>query len=276
MQSLIDIEAAAWAGCTRGPHPRRYCPPSGGRNSQHQHRPDRRTCRTRHAESWRESLDNVIATGVPHASVYMLEVDEDSRLGRELIAGGTRYHAHFVPDDDAPPIFTSRPVSVERGWHPPVRDFQFARPGFESRHNLKYWTRQPYLGFGVDAHSMLLSAPAKRSPLRDARCAGKVCQRFSPSENAGINRRRSRRNILFGIAPEPWSGPGPHCRTIRPARASSTAAHNRGSRKTKIAGAIRKFHSPDEPRPPAIQRSLPHFLIPDPRSQAPALVTPSV
>src|SRR5207245_1879045 len=31
----------------------------------------------------------------------------------------------------------------------------FARPGFESRHNLKYWTRQPYAGFGVDAHSML-------------------------------------------------------------------------------------------------------------------------
>ena len=31
----------------------------------------------------------------------MLEVDEDSRLGRELIAGGTRYHAHFVPDDGA-------------------------------------------------------------------------------------------------------------------------------------------------------------------------------
>ena len=33
----------------------------------------------------------------------------------------------------------------------------FARPGFESKHNLKYWTRQPYIGFGVDAHSMLLS-----------------------------------------------------------------------------------------------------------------------
>ena len=31
----------------------------------------------------------------------------------------------------------------------------FARVGFESKHNLKYWTRQPYLGFGVDASSML-------------------------------------------------------------------------------------------------------------------------
>ena len=41
-----------------------------------------------------------IASGVPHVSVYMLEVDEESRLGRELIADGTRYHAHFVPDED--------------------------------------------------------------------------------------------------------------------------------------------------------------------------------
>ncbi len=53
------------------------------------------------AESWEFSLAEAIATGVPHVSVYMLEVDEDSRLGRELLAGGTRYHAHFVPDEEA-------------------------------------------------------------------------------------------------------------------------------------------------------------------------------
>ena len=53
------------------------------------------------AVSWQESLAETIATGVPHVSVYLLEVDEDSRLGREVMAGGTRYHAHFVPDEDA-------------------------------------------------------------------------------------------------------------------------------------------------------------------------------
>ena len=51
-------------------------------------------------ESWKASLDQLIASEVPHASIYMLEVDEDSRLGRELIAGGQKYHAHFVPDED--------------------------------------------------------------------------------------------------------------------------------------------------------------------------------
>ena len=45
------------------------------------------------AESWEFSLAETIAAGAQHVSVYMLEVDEDSRLGRELLAGGTRYHA---------------------------------------------------------------------------------------------------------------------------------------------------------------------------------------
>jgi oxygen-independent coproporphyrinogen III oxidase len=110
-------------------------------------------------ESWNESLSATIATGVPHASVYMLEVDEDSRLGRELIAGGTRYHAHFVPDDDSVADFYAAACEMlEAAGIAQYEISNFARPGFASRHNLKYWIRHPYLGFGVDAHSMLLSA----------------------------------------------------------------------------------------------------------------------
>lgn len=44
----------------------------------------------------------------------------------------------------------------------------FAREGFEPRHNLKYWTRQPYLGFGVDAHSMLPASQRLRAEGIDA------------------------------------------------------------------------------------------------------------
>ncbi|MBZ5505713.1 MAG: radical SAM family heme chaperone HemW [Acidobacteriia bacterium] len=109
--------------------------------------------------SWEYSLDQAIATGVPHVSVYMLEVDEDSRLGRELIAGGTRYHAHFVPDDDLTAEFYE--TACDRLNAAGIEQYEisnFARAGFESKHNLKYWTRQPYLGFGVDAHSMLRAA----------------------------------------------------------------------------------------------------------------------
>ena len=108
------------------------------------------------AGSWRESLDVLIETAVPHASVYMLEVDEDSRLGRELIAGGQKYHAHFVPDEDVTADLYG--MACQRLQNAGIIQYEisnFARPGFRSQHNLKYWTRQPYLGFGVDAHSML-------------------------------------------------------------------------------------------------------------------------
>jgi len=109
-------------------------------------------------ESWDESLNRLIGTGVPHASVYMLEVDEESRLGRELIAGGQKYHAHFVPDEDLTADFYE--IACDRLNAAGIQQYEisnFARTGLESKHNLKYWTRKPYLGFGVDAHSMLQS-----------------------------------------------------------------------------------------------------------------------
>ncbi len=121
------------------------------------------------AESWHVSLEETIATDVPHVSVYMLEVDEDSRLGRELLAGGTRYHAHFVPDDEATADFYLAACErLDAAGVPQYEISNFARQGFQSRHNLKYWTRQPYLGFGVDAHSMLESAGADPGAVRFA------------------------------------------------------------------------------------------------------------
>jgi oxygen-independent coproporphyrinogen III oxidase len=107
-------------------------------------------------ESWRRSVAEAIATEAPHVSVYMLEVDEESRLGRELIAGGKRYHAHFVPDEDAiADFYLEACAALNSAGIAQYEISNFAREGFESQHNLKYWTRQPYLGFGVDAHSML-------------------------------------------------------------------------------------------------------------------------
>ncbi len=108
------------------------------------------------ADSWDFSVSEAIATSAPHVSVYMLEVDDDSRLGRELIAGGARYHAHFVPDEDKTADFYQQ--ACEMLTAAAIAQYEisnFARGALQSRHNLKYWTRQPYLGFGVDAHWML-------------------------------------------------------------------------------------------------------------------------
>src|SRR5271165_6360404 len=126
-------------------------------------------------ESWDFSLAETLATGVPHVSVYMLEVDEDSRLGTELLAGGSRYHAHFVPDDDlTADLYLTACDRLESGGAQQYEISNFARPvthgiGLrDSRHNLKYWTRQPYLGFGVDAHSMLVSCLPDAEAIRFA------------------------------------------------------------------------------------------------------------
>ena len=113
------------------------------------------------AASWAESLDAVIASGVDHVSVYMLEVDEDSRLGRELIGPGVRYGAHAAPGDDL--VAELYAQACERFTGAGIAQYEisnFARAGRESRHNLKYWTRAPYLGFGLDAHSMLYAGGA--------------------------------------------------------------------------------------------------------------------
>lgn len=109
--------------------------------------------------SWDESVAALLDAGAPHASVYMLEVDEDSRLGRELLSGGARYGAGLVPGDDAIARMYER--SIERLAAAGLTQYEisnFSRPGLESRHNLRYWHRRPYLGVGLDASSALRAA----------------------------------------------------------------------------------------------------------------------
>jgi oxygen-independent coproporphyrinogen-3 oxidase len=106
--------------------------------------------------SWGESLSVLIDCGVTHASVYMLEVDEDSRLGREMLAGGVRYFAELVPSDDT--IARMYEIAIEQLDGAGLKQYEisnFAKCGHESRHNLRYWQRKPYLGVGLDASSML-------------------------------------------------------------------------------------------------------------------------
>jgi oxygen-independent coproporphyrinogen III oxidase len=107
-------------------------------------------------QSWRYSIEQAIASDVPHVSIYMLEVDEESRLGKEMLANGTRYHASMVPsEDDAAAWYQLACENLDGAGLLQYEISNFARQGHSSRHNLKYWKRQPYIGFGLDAHSML-------------------------------------------------------------------------------------------------------------------------
>jgi oxygen-independent coproporphyrinogen-3 oxidase len=105
-------------------------------------------------ESWGESLEELRKLAPEHVSVYLLEVDEGSRLGLEILQGGARYSAGAVPGDDEMADFYETACSFleNLGFHH-YEISNWAKPGFESRHNLKYWRREAYLGFGAGAHS---------------------------------------------------------------------------------------------------------------------------
>ena len=134
--------------------------------------------------SWQKSLDEVTASEVQHVSIYMLEVDEDSRLGRELLAGGSRYHAHFVPDEELTvELYAEACERLNAAGLQQYEISNFARAAKESRHNLKYWTRRPYMGFGVDAHSMLHSSSPPYDAIRFA--MPESLEEFSQRQNVG-------------------------------------------------------------------------------------------
>jgi len=136
-------------------------------------------------QSWRNSLADAVAVGVPHVSVYMLEVDDDSRLGREVIVGGTKYHAHFVPDEDlTADLYELAREDLEKAGIAQYEISNFAKQGFESRHNLKYWQRHPYLGFGVDAHSMLeATRPRNADPSLREPASPVTSRRFATADS---------------------------------------------------------------------------------------------
>jgi oxygen-independent coproporphyrinogen-3 oxidase len=104
--------------------------------------------------SFQESLAWIEKLAPPHVSVYMFEIDDDSRLGQEVLLNGTRYGAPAVPGDEL--VADLYEIAVDELSRLGIQRYEisnFARPGFESLHNLKYWRLEPYIGFGADAHS---------------------------------------------------------------------------------------------------------------------------
>jgi len=105
-------------------------------------------------DTWQNSLDELIQLGPEHVSIYLLEVDEESRLGSELLRGGTKYSASAVPtDDQMAEFYDLARAQLSHAGYQQYEISNFAKPGFASQHNRKYWRREPYLGFGAGAHS---------------------------------------------------------------------------------------------------------------------------
>ncbi len=126
--------------------------------------------------SWAASVRMLAEAPVDHASVYMFELDEDSRLGAEALQGGTRYGAALLPHEDrVADWYVEACEHLAAAGLAQYEISNFARHSSRSRHsgrsrhNERYWLREPYLGLGVDAHSMLrgLDGAAARFAVED-------------------------------------------------------------------------------------------------------------
>jgi oxygen-independent coproporphyrinogen III oxidase len=118
-------------------------------------------------DSWRYSLTETIRLSPQHVSIYMMEIDEGSRLGLEVLNNGSRYSARQLPTEEAMADFYELAQrELQSAGYEQYEISNWAKPGFASQHNLKYWRREPYLGFGAGAHSF--SGTQRWSNLHDA------------------------------------------------------------------------------------------------------------
>lgn len=102
-------------------------------------------------QSFRETLDVAIALGAGHISIYMLDLEEGSVLQRQVASNTVA-----LPDDDL--VARLYVDAIDRLQNAGLAQYEisnFARAGEESRHNLRYWRREHYFGFGLGAHSFL-------------------------------------------------------------------------------------------------------------------------
>jgi len=97
---------------------------------------------------WQSTLERVLALEPDHLSCYGLKVEEGTPLHARVLAG------EQLPDDDAQvDMYLWAVERLEGAGFVQYEISNFARPGFASRHNLRYWQLRPYLGFGPGAHS---------------------------------------------------------------------------------------------------------------------------
>ena len=102
-------------------------------------------------DSWRSSMECALSLGLQHISFYSLQIEEGTPLYEDYKAG-----RETTPDweENRQMYHAAREMLAEAGYHH-YEISNAAMPGFECRHNLKYWMMQDYLGFGESAWSFI-------------------------------------------------------------------------------------------------------------------------
>ncbi len=100
-------------------------------------------------EEWKESLEKALASGIHHISAYSLKVEEDTVLYHWRAQGKFQE----MDDDQERKLYHNGVRLIEDHGFKQYEISNFARPGYESRHNLNYWKNGEYIGCGCGAHS---------------------------------------------------------------------------------------------------------------------------
>ena len=98
---------------------------------------------------WEEDLRQAVSLGSEHISFYGLQIEEGTLLFDDLSRGG--FEAVDEVTDRKMYRFAKEYLADHGLYQYEISNS--ARPGCESRHNLKYWSMEPYIGFGAGAHS---------------------------------------------------------------------------------------------------------------------------
>jgi oxygen-independent coproporphyrinogen-3 oxidase len=100
------------------------------------------------AASFRQSVASVCGAGLDHISVYLLEAEKSKTLEEDRRARPQRY----LSDDEQADLWLEMGESLAASGFEHYEISNWAPPGRQARHNLKYWERVPTLGLGVSAH----------------------------------------------------------------------------------------------------------------------------
>ena len=182
--------------------------------------------------SWRRTVDRASETGPDHLSVYLLELYPNAPL-REAMARAPAGAAGMAwvqsTDDEAAEMYLEGLAALDEARYEQYEISNVARPGFQARHNLKYWRGESWRGFGCGAHSTdrgrrwrnVASTADYVARLDEGRSPAVDVVRLSPAEqveealftglrlSAGIDRRAF--HARHGV--DPWP---PYAERLKP------------------------------------------------------------
>ncbi len=135
-------------------------------------------------ESFRESVRTAIDLGVTHISVYPLTIEPHTLFHNQVVAG-----IIDEPDDDIEAMqMKLASEELARAGFERYEVASYAKPGYECRHNIAYWTGVPYIGFGTSAATMTQNA-TRRMRLKDGAVTDDLSRKEMEAEDLMLGMR---------------------------------------------------------------------------------------